>query len=439
MDNCFPKLLEETVIMERGGKFLFLVPSKPDWVVTNKNGAIALKLCNGRHTLNDIRSLLVEHPNSDQAVSLIENLRNDGFFEHRSKDMLYFTPQLRSVHLNISPKCNLECIYCYAKKRKIDHKCSLTLDEYKVLIDSIAEINNGVEIAITGGEPLLNNDACEIAQYCRKKGMYTHLLTNATTIDKNNFCKIASSFNVIRVSIDGFTADMHDYHRGVGSFQKTVNAIDLLDIAGANIRFAMTVTRKNMDDISQMAERYGQKLIFQPLFNTEIAKKRNLTISGEEYFLALKKAKGVEPYSQISQVLISQKNKGTTKCAIGDVEISISHNGDVYPCHMLHLPKYFAGNIREQSISEIYIKSPVLIKARNLSVNTRKYCRECPIRLLCGGTCRARAYYLSGDLDSADGFCEYEFLAFTEGLLDSIELVPLEKNSCNGFKCGIVS
>ena len=45
MDEPFrPKLPDETVVKEQDDKVLFLVPSKPDWVVTNRNGAIALSL-----------------------------------------------------------------------------------------------------------------------------------------------------------------------------------------------------------------------------------------------------------------------------------------------------------------------------------------------------------------------------------------------------------
>ena len=425
MNDFCPKLLDETIIKEQDGKFLFLVPSKPDWVVTNRNGAVALSLCNGENTLDDIHKLLVEHPSANDAVRLIETLWNDGFFEYRPHNNPQATPQLRSVHLNISSLCNLQCIYCYAEERQNNIGRSLNLKEYLALIDDLSDMVKGVEIAITGGEPLLNGDACEISQYCRSKGFYTHLLTNATIIDESNAQKIASSFDEIRISIDGFTAEKHDYHRGIGSFDKTTNAIGFLERTGAHVRLAMTVTKQNINEIQMMAERYGSKLMFQPLFNAGRAKKNELSITGEEYFYALKNAKGVEPYSKIGQKLLSLKNRGTTKCAIGDVEISISHNGDVYPCHMLHLPVYYAGNVREQPISDICRNSPVLNKTRELSVLTRENCRECPVRLLCGGACRARALYLSGDLDSADNFCEYEFLAFTEGLLHSLELCPL--------------
>ena len=422
--------------MEHGDKILFLVPSKPDWVITNKNGAIAISLCNGERTIEDIKHILADHTNLDDAINLIGSLIKDGFFEQtKEKSVNIATTKLRSVHLNISPLCNLQCNYCYAEERQNNLGQSLTLGEYHKLIDQIYEISTNVEIAITGGEPLLNKDACAISAYCRSKGFYTHLLTNATTINESNVEIIASSFDVIRISIDGF-AEKHDFHRGNGTYNKTARAVELLEESGANIKIAMTVTKINIDEIEHMALKYGSKLIFQPLFNAGTAKGSELAITGEEYFYALKNAKGVEPYAQIGQTLMWLKKNGTTKCAIGDAEISLSHDGNVFPCHMLHLPEYNAGNIRQHSLSDIYKNSPILLKSRKLNI-TRENCRECPVRLICGGSCRARALYLSGDLDSADEFCEYEFLAFTEGLLCSVEMSEIDGDTCKNCECGI--
>jgi len=429
VNNDFrPKLLDETIIKEENDKFLFLVPSKPDWVVTNKNGAVALSLCNGLNTLNDIQSLLVGHPYPNEAVQLIETLQDQGFFKPLKNIPARPSTSLRSVHLNVSGLCNLHCNYCYAEERPNHTGQSLSLDEYKKLIDEITGINSRIEVAVTGGEPLLNKSSCEISMYSRSKGFYTHLLTNATLVDDSNVDMIASSFDEIRVSIDGYSEATHDYHRGAGSFKKTTKAIRLLDAAGSQIRLAMTVTKHNISEIELMAQHYGGRLIFQPLFNAGSAKGSNLAITGEEYFNALKKAKGVELYAQLGKTITNLKNKGVTKCAIGDAEISISHNGDVYPCHMLHLPEFYVGNIRDQPITDIYKNSPILNKIRELSVHTREDCRECPVRLLCCGSCRARAFYLTGNVDAADNFCEYEFLAFTEGLLCSMEFVSQDQN-----------
>ena len=106
------------------------------------------------------------------------------------------------------------------------------------------------------------------------------------------------------------------------------------------------------------------------------------------------------------------------KCAIGDAEISISDTGDVYPCHLLHLPQFLAGNIKEQQLESIYQNSEVLKMCRKLTVLNLKGCRKCDIKFICGGTCRARAFYENNRIDASGDFCGYEKLAYINGIFD---------------------
>ena len=116
------------------------------------------------------------------------------------------------------------------------------------------------------------------------------------------------------------------------------------------------------------------------------------------------------------------KNEKIVKCAIGDAEISISDTGDVYPCHLLHLPQFFAGNVKEKPLESIYKNSARLKECRNLTVSKVEGCRKCDIRFICGGACRARAFFEKDRIDVSDDFCEYEKLAFIDGLFEFHQL-----------------
>jgi len=147
-----------------------------------------------------------------------------------------------------------------------------------------------------------------------------------------------------------------------------------------------------------------------------------LAITGKEYYKALSSAKGVNPLSYLCSSLDRAKKERIMKCAIGDAEINISDNGDVYPCHLLHVPQFRAGNVKEASLESIYLFSDVLKSCRNLTVLEISKCLKCPIRFICGGACRARAFYEKGRIDVSDDFCEYEKLAFMNGLFDLYSL-----------------
>ncbi len=443
--NDTPQLPLDTVLIERDGKFLFLSPSRPDWIVVNKNTAISLSLCDGSRTKDEIRNeLSAVHPEVEDALKIIDTFYDNGFLSENPNinKSSNNTPKIYSVHLNLSRSCNLSCNYCYAEERPLGGD-QLTFEEYKILIDDLRLMSDHIEVALTGGEPLLNKDACRIAEYCRSVGFYTHLLTNAIPINESNAQKIAKTFDIIRISIDGSTSFFHDFHRGEGTLDRTKNAIDLLLQHGANLKIAMTVTKHNIGDIEKMASIYGDILTFQPLFEAGNAKSiEDQSITGMEYFTALKDAKNVTVMGGIVKHLNRMRNRGTTKCVIGDGEISIGHNGDVYPCHMVHLPEFLAGNIREKNISDIYSSSEVIKSTRKLHIDARPECAECLVRLFCGGSCRARALYMAGDINACDDFCDYELSAYINGLFEEAQLKNIndfnseQKHVC-GDTCGV--
>lgn len=418
-----PKLPVNFVTKRKGDKFLFLNTKVPDWIVTNSNGALALKLCNGKRTIGNISSILSKFAKRDIKDEISnffqEIISKTNFFSTSDKESDTFHPyNLNCVHLNLTNKCNLQCIYCYADERS-DSKNILHLKDYLTIIDSINNIAKNVEVVLTGGEPLLANYALELADYAKRKGNQVHLLTNGVLINEANAKKIAELFDLIKVSIDGSVPEIHDFHRGKGSFDKVLRAIDILAQSNAKLQVSMTVTRKNMNNIGAMVNKFGSILSFAPLFSAGRAKKiRKLAITGKEYYNALSSVNGVNPLSYLCSSLSKAKEKRIMKCAIGDAEISISGTGDVYPCHLLHLPQFLAGNVMDQSLDSIYQNSDVLKACRRLTVLEINGCKKCGIKFICGGACRARAFFEKDRIDVSDDFCEYEKKAFINGLFE---------------------
>ncbi len=87
----------------------------------------------------------------------------------------------------------------------------------------------------------------------------------------------------------------------------------------------------------------------------------------------------------------------------GNGVVFVSHLGQVYPSGFLPVS---AGNVRRQSLVEIYRNSDLLRSLRDANQLHGK-CGECEFRLICGGS-RARAYAVSGDPLASDPLCVYE-------------------------------
>jgi len=421
------KLPSNIVIKRKKDKILFLNPSFPDWIVTNSNGAAALKLCNGKRTFKEINNIVSKFAGRNTTEELTNFFReiiseSNLFLSSESETSDYRPYNLHIIHLNLTNNCNLECIYCYVNERK-DSKGRLECKDYLNIIDSINRLCKRPEIVLTGGEPLLSGYALKVARYAKRTGNKVHILTNGTLIDEKNAKQLAEVSDLIKISLDGATAEINDSLRGKGSFSKVLKAIDLLVQHNASLQISMTVTKKNINNIETMVDKFGSLLTFAPLFKAGRSKGNNeLTITGKEYYRTLSSVKGVNPLSYLCSSLDRAKQQKIMKCAIGDAEISISDTGDVYPCHLLHLPQFWAGNIKNQSLESIYETSDKLMACRKLTVSEIKGCNKCDIRFICGGACRARAFFEKNKIDVCDDFCEYEKLAFINGLFDLYQL-----------------
>jgi radical SAM protein with 4Fe4S-binding SPASM domain len=75
----------------------------------------------------------------------------------------------------------------------------------------------------------------------------------------------------------------------------------------------------------------------------------------------------------------------------------------VYPSGFLPLK---AGNVKQQSLGDIYRTSPLFVALRDPD-NLHGKCGRCEYRELCGGS-RARAWAMTGDVFASDPLCTYQ-------------------------------
>jgi len=82
---------------------------------------------------------------------------------------------------NVTRRCNLRCIHCYAHATEAADADELTTGQGKALLDDLAAF--GVPVVLfSGGEPLVRKDLPELAAYAVAKGMRAVISTNGTLI-----------------------------------------------------------------------------------------------------------------------------------------------------------------------------------------------------------------------------------------------------------------
>ncbi len=87
----------------------------------------------------------------------------------------------------------------------------------------------------------------------------------------------------------------------------------------------------------------------------------------------------------------------------GNGIVFVSHMGEVYPSGFLPAS---AGNVRADSLVNIYRNSPLFTSIRDAEQLTGK-CGDCAFRIVCGGS-RARAFATTGDPLASDPLCPYQ-------------------------------
>jgi Radical SAM superfamily len=159
---------------------------------------------------------------------------------------------LRTLWINTGSLCNIECRNCYIESSpENDRLAYITRAEAGAYLDEIVRDGWPVrEIGYTGGEPFMNPDIVEMLGDALGRGFSVLVLTNAmqpmlrSRIQEGLAALRAKHGDriVIRVSLDHYTAALHDTERGAGSFAKTIEGIDWLAHKG----FALALAGRTM-------------------------------------------------------------------------------------------------------------------------------------------------------------------------------------------------
>ncbi|WP_372629980.1 TIGR04053 family radical SAM/SPASM domain-containing protein [Cohnella sp.] len=336
----------------------------------------------------------------------------------------------------VTRACALKCLHCRAEAQYRADPRQLTLEEGKKLIDSIAEMDNPLFV-FTGGDPLMRPDLFELAQYAiEEKKLPVSLTPSATPRVTRDAIRKAKEVGLSRwaFSLDGSRAEIHDHFRGTkGSYDLTMRGIEYLQEMQIPIQINTTVSQYNLHDLEATAEKVKEMgaVLWSVFFLVPTGRGMEKDmISPEQHEEVMKWLFRVQqrmPYGvkateapHFRRVFMQEKMRsgagqeqaGTKRADLlgrahkgvndGDGFVFISHIGDVYPSGFLPIS---CGNVREQSLTDIYRNSLVLQRLRDKSLLKGK-CGACEFKELCGGS-RARAYAVTGDELESDPYCAY--------------------------------
>jgi radical SAM protein with 4Fe4S-binding SPASM domain len=284
----------------------------------------------------------------------------------------------KQIEFRITTKCNLSCLPCpFRYKSKISQN-ELSKEEWLRVIHEAAEL--GVEsCTITGGEAMCKRDVTlSMMRAIKKHGMTGMLITNGTLFDENTIKEIVEmEWDVINFSIDGPNAEINDYIRGAGSFNKAIETIkaftfwkEKLGKKFPQLNIMPLITNKNYDKIKEMvklAKELGVSSIYFQKLVVHHSSAKQLELSDEqlkelpkyiEEGREIAKKVGIETnldsFMQQIKVFDVSLKKEKTFCFFPWCFMGVREDGRVEPCPTDSEDAKSPENVREKSLSEIW-------------------------------------------------------------------------------------
>jgi hypothetical protein len=139
--------------------------------------------------------------------------------------------------------CNLHCDYCCVRSSPTVLRRELGLARVQRITSEAPEL--GVkEIFVTGGEPFLLENIDEILACCAAAAPTTVLTNGMLFVGRRAESLGALPRNriVLQISLDSPTPELHDLHRGRGSWARAREGIQRARAQGFRVRLAATVS-----------------------------------------------------------------------------------------------------------------------------------------------------------------------------------------------------
>lgn len=345
---------------------------------------------------------------------------------------------LAIVYWICTQACNLRCSYCYQDALRA-RPGELDTLEARDLIDQVVEVG-AKTLIFTGGEPFLRKDLLQLAAYAKQQCLRVNVITNGFLVNAKNARQIAHTFDNISISLDHGIPDLHDRHRGKGSWKKAQAAIDLLLEHGANLDINSVLSHSGLVELGQLQQlRQGRRIgrhRIVPRFpmgrgsqmtGDELNANELLDLSDRLFAAAKQQRLSHTDQGRDKPHIFSESQKGRRRdhCGAGLSEVSIDPEGWVYPCRLLQYANLRGQNIKAVRLLDIIRGDGPIKQTREATADRFETCKTCIIRSHCGGGCRGIHMSFSGKHEESNPvFCNYLRRSFEVDAWSSTGDVP---------------
>jgi radical SAM protein with 4Fe4S-binding SPASM domain len=350
----------------------------------------------------------------------------------------------------ITLQCDLACRHCGSRAGHARHD-ELSTAECLDLVRQMAELGV-MEVTLIGGEAYLRDDWTEIVREIRKLGMSCTMTSGGRGItrEKAQAAK-AAGIESVSISIDGNEAT-HDRLRGVkGSYRSAFQAMDFLREAGVKVSTNTQINRLTLPELPELLEALAAHgghswqlqltvpmgraadepdVLFQPYEMLELfpllgqLKKR-----ADELKVRIWPGNNLGYFGPYESVLKGTMPRGhMASCGAGRSTLGIEADGAIKGCPSLPTEAWTGGNIRDNSLKDIWERAAPLRYTRDRTVEDLwGYCRTCYYAEECRAGCTWTSFVFFGRAGN-NPYCHHRALEMqrkgVREVVSRVEMAP---------------
>src|SRR3954465_3811681 len=346
-------------------------------------------------------------------------------------------PRPYTLVAELSYRCPLRCPYC-------SNPLDIGADRYRAQLEGEhwmrvfheARALGVLQLALTGGEPMLRRDLDDLVAAGREAGLYSTLVTAGARVTRERAGELrAAGLAHGQGSIQSPNAEENDRIGGIRSYDRKIAAARAARELGFPLTINCVLPRQNLDRIDEilaLTEELGAQRL--ELANTQYygwaVVNQNALIPTREQLERGEAAvqrfrERVGPRITVLWVLPDIYEDLPKPCmgGWGRTTVAIAPNGEARPSQAATtIPGIEFANVRDHSLEWIWDESDAFNRFRGTDWMPEP-CRACPLGRqeadvggsrgpggggggVCGG-CRCQALRLTGDAAATDPVCRY--------------------------------
>ncbi len=295
---------------------------------------------------------------------------------------------VNNLYLHVTFACPQRCAHCYAEAGEARGGA---YPPEALRSTALEAARQGFRhLVVTGGEPLCHPRAGDMLRELdavrdEARPLRTVLRSSLSTrLDAALLDLLANCTDEVVVSLDGDEAS-HDARRGAGSYARTLaNLRRLVDQKGrAEISLAAVLPLAEAqghpgEHVRALADELGiRRVRFRPVLPLGRAATEMPDLPVEAVWGSLRPAERVA-YGFMP----------AASCGMGQ-NLYVEPDGAAYPCYAWHGAAWKLGNILDEGGLDGVMANEAFARLGQATVDSNRACRECALRYLCGGACRA--------------------------------------------------